>query len=490
MPSRSAATLPLAAAPALKCANSSSSGASPVPLSAIATTWQLLLGMGILMLGAGLQSTEISLRATLEGFPAPVTGAVMSCYYIGYLLGTAIAPRLVRGVGHIRVFAAMAAVASAAILAQGLFVHPLSWAALRGVSGLAFAGIYVVAESWLNDRASRTTRGGLLAVYMAVLYIGLGSSQFLLIPTDPRSTTPFMLVAILICLAIVPIVVAAQRAPEIALPRKVRYRDLYRNSPVGVVATTIAGMITSSVYAMGPVYAKLRGLETPGVATFMGVSVLAAVLGQYPVGRLSDRMDRRTVIVAMCAFASVSAATLALFRHLPQAPLLLLTALFSGSAFTLYSLGVSDVNDRLEPQQMVAASSALLRMNGISAAVSPVLVGSLIAVFGPPAYFAALAGFSLLLAVYGLWRKTRRRPIPAERKRPFVAAEPQAITGRVVAASHSAGREDPLREPPLGDAAVSASAEHEADRPAATVTRPTAPHARDVAARRDAHRPP
>jgi MFS family permease len=397
-------------------------------MTAIAATWQLLLGMGILMLGAGLQSTEISLRATLEGFPAPVTGAVMSCYYLGYMLGTALAPRLVRRVGHIRVFAAMAALASASILAQGLFIAALPWAALRGLSGLSFAAIYVVAESWLNDRSSRATRGTLLAVYMAVLYIGLGSSQFLLIPTDPRTTTPFMLVAILISLAIVPIVIAAQHAPEIALPQKVSYRDLYRDAPVGVVAVTIAGMVTSNVYSMGPVYAKLSGLDTSGVATFMGVSVLAAVVMQYPVGRLSDRIDRRTVIAGMCIFATLSAATLVVIRRAPHELLLLLTALFSGSAFTLYSLGVSHVNDHLEPEQMVTASSALLRMNGIGAAVSPILVGSLIAAFGPPVYFAVLAALTGTLALYGLWRKTRRSPTPASRKRPFIAAEPQACS--------------------------------------------------------------
>lgn len=386
------------------------------------------------MLGAGLQGTEVSLRATLEGFPAPVTGAIMSCYYLGYMAGTAAAPRLVRRVGHIRVFAAMAAIASAAILMQGMFVHPLSWALLRLISGLCFAGIYVVAESWLNDRASRGTRGGLLAVYMAVLYIGLGSSQFLLIPTDPLTDTPFMLVAVLISLAMVPIVVAAQRAPEIELPRKVRYRELYRNSPLGVVAVTVSGMVSSNVFSMGPVYARLSGLGTAGVATFMGVSVLSAVITQYPIGRLSDRMDRRTVMAGVCILATLCAASLAVFRELPHLLFLALTAIFSGLALTLYSLAVSHVNDHLEPAQMVAASSALLRLNGCGAALSPVLVGSLIAGFGPPAYFAALAGLTGLLTVYDLWRKHRRHAVPAERKRPFVSAQPQAAPGRIAPA--------------------------------------------------------
>jgi MFS family permease len=314
---------------------------------------------------------------------------------------------------------------------QGMLVQPLPWALLRLASGFCFAGIYVVAESWLNDRASRTTRGGLLAVYMAVLYIGLGSSQFLLIPTDPRTDTPFMLVAVLISLAMVPILIAAQRAPEIELPRKVRYRELYGNSPLGVVAVTVSGMVSSNIFSMGPVYARLSGLDTSGVATFMGVSLLSAVLTQYPVGRLSDRMDRRTVIAAVCLLATLCAAALAAFRHLPHALFLALTAVFSGIALTLYSLAVSHVNDHLEPAQMVAASSALLRLNGFGAAVSPVLVGALIAGFGPPAYFAALAGLTGLLTVYDLWRKIRRHPVAAERKRPFVAAQPQAAPGQI-----------------------------------------------------------
>jgi MFS family permease len=406
------------------------------PTDPLAATWQLLLGMGILMLGAGLQGTEISLRATLEGFPAPVTGVIMSCYYIGYMGGTAGVPRLVRRVGHIRVFAAMAAIASAAILVQGMFVHPLTWALLRLVSGFCFAGIYIVAESWLNDRASRKTRGGLLAVYMAVLYIGLGSSQFLLIPTGPQTDTPFMLVAVLISLAIVPIVIAAQQAPEIELPRKVRYRELYGNSPLGVVAVTISGMVSADIYSMGPVYARLSGLDTSGVAVFMGVSILAAVLTQYPVGRLSDRIDRRTVIAGVCVLSTLCAAALAAFRHLPHAIFLTLTAVFSGLALTLYSLAVSHVNDHIEPAQMVAASSALLRLNGFGAAVSPVLVGGLIAGFGPHAYFGTLAGLTGLMTVYDLWRKVRRRPPPPGRKRPFVAAQPEAETGRLRRQAH------------------------------------------------------
>ena len=194
--------------------------------NAISAAWPLLLGMGVLMLGTGLQSTLLGLRATLEGFPTVVIGVIMSCYYVGYVLGTGTAPPLLRRLGHIRVFATLAALSSAAILLQGCFVNPFTWGAMRIVSGLCLAGIYVVAESWLNDRATRANRGRVFAIYMVVLYVGLGSAQFLLVLSDPSTPTPFMLVSVLISLAMIPIVVSSRRVPEHSVPQKVRIRDL------------------------------------------------------------------------------------------------------------------------------------------------------------------------------------------------------------------------------------------------------------------------
>jgi MFS family permease len=389
--------------------------------------------MGVLMLGAGLQGTLLGLRATLEGFPTPVTGIIMSCYYVGYLLGTSAAPRLLRQIGHIRVFAVLAAIASASILVQAAFVQSAIWAIMRLISGVCFAGIYVVAESWLNDRANKTNRGRLLAVYMLVLYVGLGAAQFLLILANPSTSTPFMLVSALISLSMVPIAVSAQQVPEPALPKKVSYGELYRNSPLGVVAVSVSGMISAIIFSMGPVYARLSGLGNSGIATFMAVSILAAVLTQYPVGRLSDRTDRRTVIAAVCTLATLVAGSIVAFGgEMPRAVFLLLTACFSGFALTLYSLSVSHVNDKLEPAQMVAASSALLRLNGCAAAIGPVLAGSLIAGFGPPAYFTTLATLTGALTIYDLWRKSRRSPVPSAQKGPFINAQPQGMVAPIV----------------------------------------------------------
>jgi MFS family permease len=384
------------------------------------TTWPLLAGMGILMLGAGLLSTLLGLRATLEGFPTPITGLVMSGYYVGYLAGTQLAPRGLRQVGHVRVFAALAALASVAALAFASWVHPLPWAFMRLLTGVCFAGIYVVAESWLNHRASRTNRGRLLALYMLVLYVGLGAAQFLLLLSSPQSAAPFMLVSALISLAMVPIVASAQPTPEPAAPRRVQYRELYQHSPLAVVAVAVSGMISSIIFSMGPVYARLSGAGTRGVAEFMAVSIFAAVLTQYPAGRLSDHMDRRTVIAGACLIATLVAASIELLVPHSHWLFLLLAGLFSGSALTLYSLAVSHINDKLEPSQMVAASSRLLLINGTAAATGPAIAGSLMAVFGPRAYFGTLGTLTAALALYDLWRKMRCGPVPAALKGPFI----------------------------------------------------------------------
>jgi len=396
-----------------------------VSLTTITRIWPLLLGMGILMLGAGLQSTLLGIRATLESFPTTITGIVMACYYGGYFLGTIVAPRLIRNVGHVRVFAALAAVASAATLVQAAFVHPMPWAAMRLVTGLCFAGIYVVAESWLNGFATRTNRSRLFAVYMVVLYVGLGAAQFLLIVSNPGTSAPFMLVSGLICLATVPSLLASQLTPEVVVPRAVPFRELYGLSPTGVAAVSVAGLISSITFSIGPVYARLSGLDTTDIATFMALNIFAGVTTQYPVGALADRWDRRAVMAGVCAIATLSAGTIVVFPGMPHVLFLVLSAVFTGLALTIYSLGVSHVNDRLEPAQMVAASSALLLMNGAAAIFGPLLASGLMAVRGPGAYFAVLASLTGMLTLDCLWRTTRRASVPQTQRGPFIKAQPQ-----------------------------------------------------------------
>ncbi|HLJ39223.1 MAG TPA: MFS transporter [Steroidobacteraceae bacterium] len=389
-------------------------------MNPIRATWPLLLGMGILMLGAGLLSTLLGVRATSEAFPTSVTGLIMSCYYVGYLVGTRLAPRLLRRVGPVRVFATLAALASVAVLVHGAWVHPGPWALMRLLSGICFAGIYVVAESWLNHRASATNRGQLLAIYMLVLYVGLGAAQFLLVLSNPQSTEPFMLVSALISVAMVPIVASAEEVAVPAMPGRVRLRDLYRNSPLGVVAVAVSGMVSSIVFSMGPVYARLSGFGIRGVAEFMAVTIFAAVLTQYPVGRLSDRMERRTLIATVCLLATIVAAAIEVFSPLPRVVFLLLTAMFSGAALTLYSQSVSHVNDKLDRSQMVAASSKILLINGTAAAFGPVITGGLMTAFGTRAYFGTLGSLTAALTLFDLWRKMRRGPVPQSQKGAFI----------------------------------------------------------------------
>jgi MFS family permease len=385
----------------------------------------LLLGMGILMLGAGLQSTLLGVRAQTEGFATSAIGIVMSCYYVGFLVGTSLAPRLIRGVGHVRVFSAFAAVAAASTLVQAVFVTPVVWGAMRLVTGICLAGIYVVAESWLNDRATQETRSRLLALYMVVLYGGLGAAQFLLLVSDPSSDTPFMLVSALICLAIVPLVLSAHGAPAVDTPQGVRFRDLYRRSPLGVVAVIMSGLMSSIVFSLGPVYARQSGMDDAAIAVFMAGSILAGVLTQYPVGMLADRLERRAVIAGVSTLAAALGVWLALSKGMPGAMLLFTASLISGLVLSVYSLGVSHVNDRLETSEMVAASSALLMLNGAAAVIGPIVGGVLMDSQGAEAYFGALAVIAAMLAVFCLWRRSRRAPVPREQRGPFIKAQPE-----------------------------------------------------------------
>jgi MFS family permease len=395
--------------------------------------------MGVLMLGAGLQGTLIGLRASLEGFPTFAIGVVMSCYYVGYVGGSFRTPFLVQRVGHIRVFAALTAVASVSILLQAILVSAGAWAALRMLSGFCFAGIYVVAESWLNDRATNESRGRLLAVYMLVLYVGLGVGQFLLIAGDPGGPLLFILTSVLISLSVIPITLSVQRAPEFEVGERIALTQLYRVSPLGVVGVTISGLITSTMFSMGSVYARLNGLAPTEIATFMAVMILAAVFTQLPIGRLSDRVDRRSVLVAVCVLAACMAVGAAMFGQTSRMALFVLAAGFGGIALTLYSLSLSHINDHLAPEQMVSASGSVILMNGVGAIAGPPLIALLMEGFGPAAYFASLAVLVTTLALYALWRKGQRAAVPIERKVRFVGAQPQAVSGQLVA--EAGGRE-------------------------------------------------
>jgi MFS family permease len=393
----------------------------------------LLLGMAVLTLGAGLQATLLGVRATLEGFSTFVTGAVMAAYYVGFVIGSVAAPGLVRQVGHIRVFAALTATAAATILLQGVFVGAWEWGFLRTVSGMCFAGIYVVAESWLNDRADRRSRGVLLATYMVVIYVGLGVGQLLLNLADPNGLELFILIGVLISLAVVPIALTAQRAPDFSVPHRVSFRELLAISPLGAVGALFSGATAGTLFSLGPVYAASSSLDNSAVALFMASSILPAVVLQLPLGRLSDRVDRRNVLIAISISAAIAAAAAA--RLGVGSPMFFLAAAaYGGLSLTIYAVCLAHVNDHLQPSQMVAASATVLLANGIGSALGPVVVSAAMQLTGPEAFFVSIIVLHATFALYAAWRKRKTDAIPRPDKARFVSTPPQAApTGRLAA---------------------------------------------------------
>jgi MFS family permease len=392
--------------------------------TALAATWTLLLGMALLMLGAGLQGTLVGLRASIEGFPTLLAGIMLAAYYLGYMAGSVMTPGLVNSVGHVRVFAALTSLASVLILLQGVFVSPLPWTLVRILSGFCFAGIYVVAESWLNGRVDNEHRGLLLSLYMLVCYAGLGLGQLLLNVADPRSTIPFILVSILISIAMVPMALTSSSTPEISVPVRVSTRDLFRRSPLGVVGVAVAGAVSGCLFSLGSLYADGKGFSTFEVSLFMAVAILAGCLTQLPIGRISDRMDRRKVVIAVCLLAAFSAIGAWRLADISRLVFFAMVAAYGGMSLTLYSLSSAHVNDHVPADEKLGASSTLILVNGAGAFIAPILVAAIMQLIGNDTFLPLLAVMHVVLAVYALFRMGRRAPVPGEQKTPFVGTPP------------------------------------------------------------------
>jgi len=393
--------------------------------SALASAWALLLGIALIMLGNGLQGTLLGVRATLEGFPTTVTGFVMTGYFAGFLAGSVLAPRIVARVGHIRVFAALASLASASVLIHAAFVDPWVWGAMRLVTGFSYAGLYVVAESWLNDRATNDTRGQVLSIYMVVAYAGMTVGQLLLNLADPGGFVLFVLISVLVSLALVPIALTAAPAPAFDTPSRVGLRQLYRISPLGVLGGMGTGVANGMLFGMGAVYARAAGMTVSEVSMFMGLMLLGGLLLQWPVGQVSDWLDRRMVIVAVTATATMLSLLLALVPAISTNGKLGLVFLLGGTILPMYSLCGAHVNDHLDPSQMVAASSGYVLVNGLGASIGPATVSLAMSAAGPNGFFIALAVVLGAIVVFGAWRMTQRPSVAAEARAHFVAMPPR-----------------------------------------------------------------
>ena len=387
--------------------------------AALASSWALLLGFGILMLGDGLQGTLLAIRADLEGFSATLTGLVMSTFYLGFLVGSILTPRITIKVGHIRVFAAFAALSSAAILVHALIVSVPVWMAMRLISGFCFAGLYIVAESWLNDRASNETRGKLLSMYMVVTYVGVGCGQLLLNLANPLDFELFILTSILISIAVVPLLLSAGSPPTFHDSVRISLVELFRLTPLGIVSMFAVGLVTATFFALGPVYAQRIGLSIRDISYFMTAVVIGTVVLQGPIGALSDRFDRRTVLTIVTILTALSAVICVPAAQVSNLALFLSIALFGGLAFPLYSICIAYTNDHLDPSQMIAASGALVMVGGFGAITGPVLFAAIMDLFGHESLFWSIAVIHGLTGLFAIYRMFRRPPIAMEKQGNF-----------------------------------------------------------------------
>ena len=433
----------------------------------VVSSWALFLGLGLIMLGNGLQGSLLGVRATIEGFPVTVTGFVMSAYFAGFLAGSTMVPKLVRRVGHIRVFAALASLASIAVLFHAVFVSPAGWGAMRLVTGFSYAGLYIVAESWLNDRATNETRGQLLSFYMVIMLAGMGAGQFLLNLADPASFELFILISVLVSLALIPILLTAAPAPDFQTPRAVSLRQLYRISPLGVVGTFGTVMAQGGLIGMGAVFAAEAGLTIAEISIFMAAMLFGGVLFQWPIGRFSDRFDRRrvmTVVTFLAAICAIAAAFVVkpFAGTLPVWVLCTLIGILGGLNMPMYSLTLAHTNDFLEPSQMVAASGSLVLVGGIGAAFGPVTLAGLMTALGPSGFFWGLGLIHAAIGFFALYRMSRRASTPLDEQGNFVAVPPRASP--VAAYLSPEGLEE---EPEAGNAAESTADAPESQAPRA-----------------------
>lgn len=376
----------------------------------------LLLAVALLLAGNGLLATLLALRANAAGFSLEIIGIVLAFYHLGFILGSLYAGRFITRVGHIRAFSAFAAITASAALGYVLNVEPFTWMALRFLTGAAMAGLFMVTESWLNEGASGEIRGRLLSAYMMVNLAGGAVGQMLLASGNPLSFELFALAAILASLALVPVALTHALAPELPEPHPMNLAALYANSPLGLVGCIGSGIVLGAFWAMAPVFAADLGYDTEGVARFMFATIAGGILLQYPIGRLSDRIDRRFVIAGACFAAALAAAALGHFATAGGWLVLPLAALFGGLVYPLYSLAVAHTNDFVDPRHFVAAGSALLLVYGCGAAAGPVLAGAIMGqtVFG--GLFYLIATVLLAVAAFAVYRTSiRAAPPPEER---------------------------------------------------------------------------
>jgi MFS family permease len=377
-------------------------------LTVLRNSWALLLGVMLLMVGNGVQGSLLGIRGTIEGFSTFQLSIVMSAYFLGFLFGSRLAPEMIRRVGHVRVFAALGSLISAVLVIYPVLPDWTVWAGLRVLIGFCFSGIYVTAESWLNNTATNETRGQALSAYMIVQMIGIIASQALLNVASPTDFTLFVIPSVLVSLAFMPILLSATPAPTFETTKGMSFRALFRASPLGCMGMLLTGGIFAAMFGMSSVWGAMTGLNVRDISIFVGTMYVGGLVLQYPIGWASDRMDRRLLIMGLSAAGGVAMLVPAAF-YLPFWGTLVASFLLGGITNPLYSLLIAYTNDYLGKDQMAAASSGLIFLNGLGAIFGPLAAGWLMGNVGPGGYFLLIGILFLCLAAYAAWRMTRRK---------------------------------------------------------------------------------
>ena len=399
----------------------------------ISSIGTILLSTVFFLMGNGLVTTLTPVRAHLDGFSDVALGALGAWYYAGFVVGCAAGPNLLARAGHIRAFAIAAAVTAVSVLLQPIMPSPLAWFLLRALSGVCIAVLYMALESWLNDRATNETRGQIFSVYVVVNLTSLVLGQWLLLLAAPDSFELFSVGAAAYCLCLIPVCLTRLPQPIARVMPRLNVARLFAVAPVGAAGCMIFGLASSAFWSLGPVYADSLGFGRTGLALFMSVFIAGGALVQWPLGRLSDGMDRRWVIAAVCTVASAAGITLAMFGWLlVRVPEIFFAVVFvlGASILPLYSLSIAHANDRLTREEFVEASAGLLMLMAALSVPGPLLAAFVISVAGSYALFLFIALAYAAMAFFAFTR-TRVRLPPTEEMREAFASVPHGSPASV-----------------------------------------------------------
>ena len=370
----------------------------------IVSSWALFTGFGLIMLAHALQGTLLNVNAVFFNFSDFEIGYVFSGYFIGYLFSSIQCPKLIKNVGHIRVFAAFASLGSIAILLHWIVINPIAWLIFRMITGFSFAAIYIVCESWLNDRADNKSRGQLIGFYMIVLYFSTSAGGMLV---NLRATTDahlFILTSLLISLALVPILLTKKPAPDFSTPRFLSLKELYLKSPMAFVGSFSIGMVYSALFGLMGVFGAKIGLSIFQISILIFVNMFVGAIFQYPVGKISDKYDRRTILLSLNLIAIASLIFIYLLGSLSFNLLLVFIGIHSAVSLPYYAVVISHMNDFLEKDEIVSGSSTLTLVNALGMVMGPMLASGFMAYFGAYGYFLYMIVIYCLVAPYNFFR--------------------------------------------------------------------------------------